>query len=283
MIIDEELGLIFIKPAKVAGSSIEVALRQILSPRARVTVPDSAGSFETTRTTWVRGQQLAIGLIDIVTQHPSQAVRLLQSVVRRQGPCNRFLAERLSREQPHLPASVIKKLVGDDTWNTCLKVSVCRHPYTRLRSGYYWSGRPRRYTFHEWVFSAPEVVISNERIVSQEQRGWYRPARCEIDVFLRFECLEEDLMALCSRLDRPHEGVISTFRATKIHGLTAESRNGRLPVSELIDTESKSLIDLLGSPEFDRFGYERDFTKCSVIPDRLWSPSRPRGESSTVI
>lgn len=274
MIVDEQLGLIFVKPAKVAGSSIEVALRQILSPSARVTAPDSNASFRSTRTTWVTGQKLVAGIADVITRHPPQTVRLLQSVLRRQGPCNKTLSDRLSREQPHSSASEIKLLVGDDSWKRCLKVSVCRHPYTRLRSGYYWSGRPSEYTFHDWIFASPEVVINNERIIAQERRGWYRFARCEIDVFLRFECLEDDLIALCDELGRPHEAVISTLRATRIHDTAGASWVDRLPIAELIDSESKRLIDLLGAPEFDRFGYERDFAKSTAVPYRPWSPSR---------
>lgn len=102
----------------------------------------------------------------------------------------------------HKPASVVRELLGHTVFNSYLKFAVIRNPFDKAVSIYHYQNGAKHGTFVEFV---QKGMLDK---LAQPKRGkhtidWYIHTLDDVpvcDVYIRFENLEHDIGALCSRL-----------------------------------------------------------------------------------
>lgn len=182
MILSHDYRFIFVKPKKVAGTSLEILLSQFCGPddiitpitekdeatRARLGFPGPRNYRKRLRETnfddWRR------------------------LVLRRKEPL---------RFYNHISASEIRENIGGDIWNSYLKISIVRNPFDYAISRYFWESKSgNREDFTKFLCENPQCLSENRRITEIDGRD-------EIDFMVRYEHLQADLTALSQRLDLP--------------------------------------------------------------------------------
>ena len=177
MIISHKLKVIYIKLAKVAGTSFELAISKYCGCNDILTPIGKCGNEYRK----YRGFLKAQNYIDPETQKP------------------RFVN--------HTRAKKIKELVPTHIWNHYLKVATIRCPYDMLISGYYFfaSGeeRAKNGSFEKYV---AKPYLEFNKIYGLHENG-----EILADFLIRYEHLDEDIKKLESKIDCP--GLLETFQS----------------------------------------------------------------------
>ena len=183
MIVLHSLKLIFVKPRKVAGTSLEIALSKFAGPDDIVT-PIIAEDEKVRSALGYRRPQN-----DYV---PFCAYRL--------GDWGRLALRRHRRERfhNHMSAREIRDALPTSVWRDYTKVSIVRNPFDRVISKYYWLRKTGalEMTFHDWLISTPSAVVENRNLTRIDGES-------AMDIMWRYEHLTEDLTALSSKLGFP--------------------------------------------------------------------------------
>jgi Sulfotransferase family len=174
MILSHSRRFIFIRPRKVAGSSIELFLSQFCSEE------------------------------DILTPLSSEEEKLRKGP----GPCNyriagygrgrvlRIVGELIGKSAighggfyHHISAKEIRRLVGENVWSNCFKFTVERNPWDRQVSLYYWHYRNWK---HKPSF---DLFIRSpfHRKISSNFDTYSIDGQIAADFVCRYETLEDDL------------------------------------------------------------------------------------------
>ena len=266
MIYDPANQFIFIQTLKVSGSSFEVAIAPFLSPRAIATISSTWDESEyqgrlmtLRRTSWLPLRHL----IPQIVRYPHFARDIPSDLLKRRGPRHKHF----SREKAHMPAEEIKHLIGEARWNECTKVEIARNPYQRLVSHYFMHRNPSQspesfLSFRQWISQDPDLVVLNERLVSTvDQSG---RAHADIDLIIYYEDMRSGLSRLAQRLSISPEHLINRYENTRIHS-QYRPRDEKGRVENIIDAESKSVIDFLLYDHFKRLGYVQSFDDFSPV------------------
>ncbi|MEX0303946.1 MAG: hypothetical protein AB3N24_16125 [Leisingera sp.] len=165
MIICHPLKLIFIKTKKVGGTSFEIALSSFCDDTSVIT-PISTDDENTRASLGYQGAQ----------NHQHQ-----------KWPDGSSSAAEFFN---HIPAAQAKAQIPQDIWDSYTKVTIWRDPYDAMISRYYWEkadavGVP----FGQFVHQFRNLLSENRRIAPLEGPD-------ALDVYLRYEHLEEDIAAL---------------------------------------------------------------------------------------
>ena len=136
MIVSHEHRFIFLKTAKTAGTSIEIALSKYCSPDDTVTPI----FVEDERTRAELGYQGPANYLIPYGQYS------------RLDWCQFVATRRRLKFLNHSPAAHVQQYVESDIWNSYFKFSVERNPWDKLVSYYYWEhrGTPTM-PIDEWV------------------------------------------------------------------------------------------------------------------------------------
>lgn len=165
MIICHPLKLIFIKTKKVGGTSFEIALSSFCDEDSVIT-PISPADEESRKALGYRGAQ----------NHQTQ-----------RWPGG---AETEAQFFNHIPADQAKALIPQEIWDSYTKVTIWRDPFDAAISRYYWETAIAASTsFGEFLRQCPGVLQENSRIAPLEGPD-------ALDVYLRYEHLEEDIAGL---------------------------------------------------------------------------------------
>ena len=234
MMILSKPGIIFFKPHKVAGTSLEIALSPFAGPE------------------------------DVVTELSPSAEALRQKSGMGEGPRNHRYAwwEALSipmvdwrwarrrrkwprRFRQHMPAELVRKRIPSGKWDAFTKVSIVRCPYDAAVSRYFFSRREGQ-SFESFWLRNPFLLDANRRhyLINGEE---------VIDRYLRFEQIDSDLADL--ETDFPMlAGVRQNFARTRMH------EGIRPPEAKALDyfaryPEIARLVETRCAWEISRFGY----------------------------
>jgi hypothetical protein len=159
MIICHEKKLIFVKTKKVGGTSFEIALSKFCGPQCIIT-PVTPEDEKLRQSLGYRGAQ-----------------NYVFKVPNREKDLELF---------NHIPAPTIKRLLPAWIWDSYKKVTIVRNPFEVMASKYFWRGV--QMPFDEFILTLDTGVEENEVIAPLDG-----PA--ELDVYLRHEHLEADLIA----------------------------------------------------------------------------------------
>lgn len=178
-IISHKHRFIFIKTAKTAGTSIQLALETICGP-------DDICAPVSQKKTVREGEEgyVARNYHGLFIPRP----------FRPEGLPSRFGSElkellRRQRYKSHLPATDVRWRLGRQTWDRYYKFSVERNPWDKAVSDYFWRRRnfPREISFDEWLPRAyPRSRLSFLTI----------GGKLAMDRVMRYENLAQDFAAL---------------------------------------------------------------------------------------
>lgn len=138
MIISHKHKFIFIKTAKTAGTSIEIALSKICGEEDIIT-PISKNDEDYRAELGYKGKQNY--LIPYSTYSKMDIIKML------------YEKKRLSYFN-HISGLEIKKRISTNVWDNYYKFCFERNPFDKFISFYYWSGGEKKYpTFKDFINS----------------------------------------------------------------------------------------------------------------------------------
>jgi len=233
MIVSHARKFIFLKPEKVAGTSVEILLSRHCGPGDIVT-PISEEPLRTRH----GGRSPQNHLVPLARMSAGALARM---ALRRERPLKFY---------NHMPADRARALLGEEIWRGYLKVSITRNPFDQAVSRYFWlKAQGKTADLEGMLFDAPEHLVSNRRIAPAEGPD-------AMDVMLRYERLEADLAALLPRLG------IAAEEAARLREIDAKAgiRPARASAAELFARrpDAARLVGLLCRDELERFGYALD-------------------------
>lgn len=230
VIISHRHRFIFVKTRKVAGSSIELYLRQFCGP-------------EDVITPLMEEAELA-GRTDLAGPSPT-GKRLARPWHMTPRRWKKLIRERkwpvIRTIWSHQPARRIREYVGEDVWNSYFRFSVTRNPWDRAVSSHYWlkSMKMRRY---------PSIDETIENL----DKDWENMSiddRLAVDYVIRYENLLEDFQVVCDRIGIP--------RPTELPRLKSDTRPANTAPTLVLTEEQIRRIGQVCRREIETFGYER--------------------------
>lgn len=228
MILSHRYRFIFLKTAKTAGTSIEIALSEFLGPDDIIT-PVSRADESLRRQLGFRGPQNY--LLNWSQHSPFERLRAVVRGRRRQY-------------YNHMSAAEVQTAVGDKIWNSYYKFCFERNPFDRVISLYYWCCRQEpRPALHEFLQSH-HIELLTRRGIDLYTSG---DGEIVVDRVGRYESLLTDLSEICSRIGLPGN-------LTLPHAKTGHRLDSR-PYTDLIDDACRQQIETRFRRELDLFGY----------------------------
>ena len=186
MILSHEYQFLFIKTAKTAGTSLEIALSKYCGPEDIIT-PISERDEEVRRELGYRAAQHYLkakaeyGISDYWRQF------------RKKRPIKTFYN--------HTPAQDVHDRIPKEVWDNYFKFAVVRNPYDRAVSRFFWRHTRKdkglsKEDFRKFLLKNPEALARNrEKTKVDGQVG--------MDFMVRYENFEEDLAEVSRRIGLP--------------------------------------------------------------------------------
>ncbi|NBD96515.1 MAG: sulfotransferase family 2 domain-containing protein [Gammaproteobacteria bacterium] len=233
-IVSHQHQLIFLKPRKTAGTSIERALSGILGPEDWIA-------------TSTENEPLALQpfVTPNLTAHSFRAERALKRLLRRVGP-------KALRLREHMPAEAVRGLVGRERWARYRKVSVVRDPWRRMLSLWRWRARRDGIDVDFEGFLGAIESADREREKRVGARRWsnlpfyFIDGQLVLDRLLRFEHLDEDFREFQREFGLPETGPLPQLK------VMAGQRSD--PVETLTPDQIERIATLCAD-EIEWFGY----------------------------
>lgn len=230
MIISHKYKFIFIKPKKIAGTSIEVGLSKFLGPK-----------------------DIIPPLTQFSESHDKDKYELTP-----QNHKNFY---------DHEPPFRIKQKIGNKIWKDYFKFTAIRNPWDLVVSSYWWEinkkikfkdylkvinlealmdysqaikklFKPK--SFEDFVNNLPKVYINTNYYFDKSGK----PIE---DFYIRYENLENDYKKVCKKLSIPYHKLLS---------LKSKTRTDKRHYSSFYNIESKNKIAKIFKKEIDYFGYK---------------------------
>ena len=208
MIVSHECKFIFVKVKKTASTSIEIALSQFCGDR------------------------------DILTRihNDDEKIRADLGYTGQQN-------WKASSLYHHVPAGIIRNVVGEAVWKGYFKFCFERNPFDRAISQYYWDtrlGTGSRPDINDYILSLGPKKISNWYMYSEKDE-------IVVDFVGRYENLLEDLKVVEDRLGFPEP-------LTMVHS-KGQHRENRAHYSEILNEECRARIEKICAREIREFDY----------------------------
>jgi len=249
MIISHKYKYIFLKPGKVAGTSVEIALSKfcgesdIITPQTEYTsVNDSNEYFDLSRNYKSKG----------------------------------FTS--------HIKPKEIKKKISKDIWNNYFKFTIIRNPWDRAVSSFFWQNSlsnnikdkinlrkifKNLFNINAYIFlikyitkKAYDLFFSLFKLNKFEKfvlilfifnqyrnNDYYFNKKNELicDFYIRYENLENDYKKVCDILKMPHENLPKTKN---------KSRKNKKHYSKYYNKYTKKIIEIIYRKEINYFKYK---------------------------
>jgi hypothetical protein len=156
----------------------------------------------------------------------------------------------------HMPAVLVREHIGHDIFNAYYKFCVIRNPYDKMVSRFWWNLRhseDERRALLAAPFAAVTarfrkfLLLGTQRFA--DDRDVYSiGGEAVMDRFIRYECLHEDLQAVCTHLGLPYAPErLGTYKS----GFNTRPEH----FSEYYDPPSRKRIEAEFDWEIERFDY----------------------------
>jgi len=229
MIISHKYKFIFLKTNKTAGTSIEIALSGICGSNDIIS-PISPEDEKTRSALGYPGPQHHLasaseyGIVDVA--------RLLV-----QG-------RKKNRFYNHMPATELKAVIGEETWNGYYKFCFERNPWDRAISLYYWRCKSEpRPTIAEFIDSG-----ALKRLKRKGHELYSINGQVAVDKVCRYENISAELEAIRTRLGIPDQLVLPNAKS--------RFRKDQRSYCDILDAQQQARIANLFSDEIELMGYE---------------------------
>jgi|SaaInlStandDraft_1057018.scaffolds.fasta_scaffold09167_2 hypothetical protein len=219
MIINHSLKLIFVKTKKTAGTSFEIAFSKFCGANDIIT-PITPKDEDLRRQLGFRGAQN------------------FKNVV-----WHNYGLKNNGNYYNHMSTSEIKATVPDEIFKSYKKITIYRNPFDYAISRYFWEGGAKTgLNFLEFLEIFPNYLLENKSIAPLEGDD-------ACDVYLRYECLEEDMQL---------HGLQEIWQV--FHTISAKSGirpSAETSISELYSKfpEAIKIVNQHCANEIDFFGY----------------------------
>lgn len=227
MIVSHRYRFIFLKTAKTAGTSIELALSRFLGPDDIIT-PVSAEDES------LRKQLGGIGPQNY--QQPHNASKHWLNRLRQTFSKQAFYN--------HMPAAEVRALVGEHIWGTYFRFCVERNPFERAVSLYYWCCRKGPRPPISQFLQSPRIQLLTQRGIQIYMSG---SGQMLVDRILRYENLAAELETVRMRLGLPEPLLLPNAKG----GL----RPAQQHYSELLSSDDRRIIERQFCRELELFQY----------------------------
>lgn len=229
--------ILFLKPRKVAGTSLEIALSRYAGPDDIIT-PITGTDEKARRARGFRGaQNYACSLGDIASD-PKGLRRVFTKL------------EWPRKYRNHIGAADIRDRIGAEAFDAAFKISIVRNPFDTIVSKFYWSNRHEKGTldFDSWIFSDRAT-----KCLEQNESQYFIAGQCIVDFFLRYEKFAEDIATL-EQQRTELAGLGETFAATRAKG---GHRPKKATPAEMLAPHPARVAQIRDrfAWMFDRFGY----------------------------
>ena len=221
MIVSHKYRFIFLKTAKTAGTSIEIAISKFLGDQDIIT-PISAPDETIRRDLGYRGPQNY--RVPLRQHSPVELTRAI------------FLGRR-KKFYNHMPAHEVRDMIGEQTWSDYYKFCFERNPFDRVISLYFWCHKSEpRPTLAEFLEGPENHLLT--------QRG--------IDLYT------DSTGTVCvNRVGRYEIRLaVGLPEPLQLPKAKAAHRTDRRHYSELIDTHCRRKIEAMFSRELSLWDYQ---------------------------
>jgi len=228
VIVSHESKFIFVKPKKVAGSSVELFLSKFCGPDDIIT---PLGAEE---------EKQRLGRTEQNWRLPGHRRSRLLRVIG--NATNRQVLGYEGYNQ-HMPAREIRRLLGPEIWDSYFKFTVERNPWDRQVSLYHWH-------YRKSATPPPfESFVANplRRKVSPNYDIYAIDGEVAVDFVCHYHQLEADLAEVLDRLGL--EGPVSLPRAKS--GFRKQKKHWR----DYYTPRTRDIVAQLYRREIAAFGY----------------------------
>lgn len=250
MIISHRHKFIFLKPYKVAGSSVELFLADLCGPDDIITPlhgPTFGDDDEIQRKRLgIRGPQNHMAPLRERGLHEwLWALEILT------GARSKYASSKLQRFRDHISAGGVRGLIGADVFDAYEKISIIRNPFTCAVSYYNydlaeWHMSPDDLSFDAYVARNPTRVVRNKAVTTIDGAS-------VVDIWFRFEHLTADVDAWLAKRELTNRFSIGDLRLK-------DSRNiaRAMSVEDCYrgNQDTINLISLLWKAEIAAWGFE---------------------------
>jgi hypothetical protein len=273
----KQRNIIFIKPRKVAGTSVEIALtcnageQDIITPISLVDeltrmrlggVLPSGWAYNglserlyrmVCRAAYKRQEALnnsgRPGVLQPVIDDVIQRMLALKNPKYRSADLPFYqglwgLVSYWRRFYNHIPPHKIIQELGADTFWNAHKITICRHPYDQLLSRAYFTLSRK----HDPSLDVQQIINNMLNKKSENDHFYQLDGRKTYDTLIRYEHLRSDLLELEQRFGLT---LLEKLPFTK-----HTSRTDRTPAHEVLTREQRQKCYERNRLEFELFGYD---------------------------
>jgi hypothetical protein len=218
VIVSHAHRFVFLKTRKTAGTSVEIALSTVCGPE------------------------------DVITP-VTQADERLRAEHGGRPPQNYESPPLPRRAFNHMPASMVRQLVGRETWDGYLTFSIERNPWDAVVSLFHWRHRddPAPPAFSDFV---REPVVAE--LATKNYRGYRINGALAVDRVLRYESLAAELGEVWGVLGLPGEPRLPRAKGgSRPRGPVHESS-----YASYYDDATRAHVAKLFAAAIEDFGYE---------------------------
>ena len=226
MIISHKYKFIFIKTAKTAGSSIEIALSKICGPKDVITYTDK--------------EEYSDDSLNSIRQNVNIPLKFYSK-----KDWRKLLRERKRKHfKGHDPASRIVQNVDERIWDNYYKFCFERNPYDKFISWYYWCGGLNRFnTMKNFIQSGIASRVKGKSLYCIDNK-------IVVDEIYKFEDIESALLNI-RKICKIKEEI--KMPKKKFKGV---QRKDQRHYSEILGDYERKWITENYSFELKQFGYK---------------------------
>lgn len=235
MLLCHQYKFIFLKTQKTAGTSVEIALSQVMSKGDIVTPLSRRWPWpsEDEKTRQSLGHQGPTNCLASLRDYT--AIDAWQLIAK--GKLKKIFYQ-------HMPASEVKSKIPEPLWNDYIKISIERNPFDRAISTYYWRTRKSSspIDINYYIQTCPAIHLSNWNVYTIEDKN-------VTNFMLRYENLSDDLKHLSEALNiRP----VIELPGQRMKG---QFRQDKRPWHEVLNQQSVDRIREVCRKEITAFQY----------------------------
>ena len=236
LIISHKYKFIFIKTAKTAGTSVEIALSKFCGSEDVITCLAPEDEQKREDLGYCGSQNFIISKSDY-------SIRDWSKIIFRDW-CRLYFKGWMPAYTSHNSAEYVRNYIGEEVWNSYYKFCIVRNPWDCMISSYYWKNKsePRQsiseFINSKWLLRAKKVKKNLYTI----------NGRIAVDKVCFYENLEEDLEEVRIRCGLPEKLTLPNAKAS--------FRKDRRSYREILNKEQAEKIRELSSKEIAFFGYE---------------------------
>lgn len=245
MIISHKHKFIFIKTRKVGGTSLEIAISKYLGSGDIVTPADPEDEELRRSKGFVSSQNYKIPL----REFGPKEIYIVGKDIYKAGRKRLLHISKPSAKWPtkyynHIPAKLVRNLIGEKIWESYFKFSIERNPWDLAVSMYFFKNRNNKKTnFKNFIREGKAYIASNFDLYSIDGI----PA---LDRIIKYETLDSELPEISRDIGLP-ENIFEAMKAIRAKG---HYRMGE-GYKSFYDEETKNLIKVQFAREIALFNY----------------------------